>query len=113
MDKIKFVSRGKGGKTFLGKLFYLFYADIIILYQAIRFKPDGFVSFASIYAAHASSVLRRPHITFTDKNYRAFGGHLFDCRIAAAGEFIITKGEQQLTRKYNEDVGLFLWDCEI
>ena len=53
------------------------------------------------------------HIAFTDKSYRAFGGHLFDCRIAAAGEFIITKGEKPLTRKYSKDIGLFLWDCEI
>ena len=29
------------------------------------------------------------HITFSDSRFRAYGGHLFDCKIAAAGEFII------------------------
>ena len=53
------------------------------------------------------------HITFTDISYRAFGGHLFDCKIAAAGEFVITIGDKKISRSYNDDVDLFLWDCKI
>ena len=53
------------------------------------------------------------HITFTDTSYRAFGGHLFDCKIAAAGEFMITIGDEKISRSYSEDVGLFLWDCKV
>ena len=52
------------------------------------------------------------HITFTDTSFNAFGGHLFDCKISAAGEFIITVGDEKIFRSHNEDIGLFLWDCE-
>ncbi len=53
------------------------------------------------------------HITFTDINFNAFGGHLFDCKISAAGEFIITVGDKKVSRSYNEDIGLFLWNCKL
>ena len=53
------------------------------------------------------------HITFTDTDFRAYGGHLFDCRVAAAGEFIIFKGDEKIERSYNNDIGLHLWDCKI
>jgi len=53
------------------------------------------------------------HITFTDTEYRAFGGHLFDCKIAAAGEFLITIGDKKISRSYSDEVGLFLWNCKI
>ena len=53
------------------------------------------------------------HITFTDTDFRAYGGHLFDCKIAAAGEFIIFNGEEQISRSYSDEVGLFLWDCKV
>ena len=53
------------------------------------------------------------HITFTDTDFRAYGGHLFDCKIAAAGEFIIFIGEEKISRTYCDKVGLFLWDCKI
>tara|TARA_X000001036_G_C20356840_1_gene674863 strand:- start:228 stop:653 length:426 start_codon:yes stop_codon:yes gene_type:complete len=53
------------------------------------------------------------HITFTDINFNAFGGHLFDCKISAAGEFMITVGDKRVSRSYNEDIGLFLWNCKL
>ena len=53
------------------------------------------------------------HILFTDTDFRAYGGHLFDCRIAAAGEFIIYTGDKRINRSYNDDVGLALWNCKI
>ena len=53
------------------------------------------------------------HITLTDENFRAFGGHLFDCKISAAGEFIIFKGNELIKRTYNDSVGLSLWNCNI
>ena len=49
------------------------------------------------------------HITFSDKNFRVFGGHLFDATITAAGEFFILKNDYSLKRKFNKDVGLALW----
>ena len=49
------------------------------------------------------------HITFSDKNFRVYGGHLFDATITAAGEFLILKNHYSLKRKFNKDVGLALW----
>ena len=66
---IKYISRGKGGKNVLWKLLYLFYANYKILISAIKFQPDIFVSFASIYAAQVSTILQKPHITFTDTEH--------------------------------------------
>ena len=53
------------------------------------------------------------HITFSDENFNTFGGHLFDCKISAAGEFVITTGDEKIFRSYNEDIGLFLWNCKV
>ena len=53
------------------------------------------------------------HIIFTDTNFNAFGGHLFDCKISAAGEFIINVGKEKISRSYNEDIGLFIWNCKV
>jgi uncharacterized protein len=69
---IPFTSRGKGGKGFIGKLLYLFWADYKIVLEGIRFKPDVLLSFASTYAAHASFILRKPHIAFDDTEHSKF-----------------------------------------
>ena len=49
------------------------------------------------------------HITFSDTNYKVFGGHLFDAKITAAGEFIMQLGNDNITRKMNHGIGLPLW----
>ena len=49
------------------------------------------------------------HITFSDTNYQVFGGHLFDARITAAGEFIMLPGSEDINRKINPVIGLSLW----
>ena len=52
------------------------------------------------------------HITFSDTNYQVFGGHLFDAKITAAGEFIIIPGNKNINRKMKADIGLSLWCLE-
>ena len=52
------------------------------------------------------------HITFSDTNYQVFGGHLFDAKITAAGEFIMIPGNNNINRKMNSDIGLPLWCLE-
>ena len=52
------------------------------------------------------------HITFCGTDYRVLGGHLFDAKIAAAGEFIIDAANFEIKRKYNTDIGLHLWCLE-
>ena len=53
------------------------------------------------------------HITFSDINFNAYGGHLFDCKIAVAGEFVISKSPMKIDRRYDEEVGLYTWSCNI
>ena len=52
------------------------------------------------------------HITFSDTEYRVFGGHLFDAEITAAGEFIMQFGSEKITREMHPGIGLPLWCLE-
>lgn len=69
----KFFSRGKGSNGIIGKLLYMIYADFYLLYKALHFKPDIFLSFASPYAAHAAFLTRKPHIVLDDTEHAKFG----------------------------------------
>ncbi len=62
----RFVSFGKKYNTISGKLFGLLKFDIMEIIQGLKFKPDIFMSHGSPYAAHASAVLRKPHISLED-----------------------------------------------
>ena len=53
------------------------------------------------------------HITFSDINFNAYGGHLFDCKIAVAGEFLIFRSPTEINRKYDDEIGLYTWSCKI
>ena len=55
------------------------------------------------------------HVNISDEKCQAFGGHLFSADILATGELKIFATETKVSRKYNEEIGLFLWDlghCE-
>ncbi|MDP6852553.1 MAG: DNA-binding protein [Candidatus Marinimicrobia bacterium] len=52
------------------------------------------------------------HITISDTECRVFGGHLFEAKIALAGEFIMQPGSGELNRKLNADMGLSVWCLE-
>ncbi len=52
------------------------------------------------------------HITFSDIDYNVLGGHLFDAKITAAGEFIMHMNKYDITREMNKDIGLPLWCLE-
>ena len=52
------------------------------------------------------------HITFSDTDYQVYGGHLFDAKITAAGEFLIQMGTEDITREMNHSIGLSLWCLE-
>lgn len=53
-------------KTLKGKIFGLVKNEMQMLNSALRFKPDVFVSHGSTIAAHASFLLRKPHIALED-----------------------------------------------
>ncbi len=66
---IDYVSRGNGNAGLIGRFLYLFKAVYFIYRQASQFKPDIFLSFGSVYAAHASRLLGKPHIAFDDTEH--------------------------------------------
>ena len=49
------------------------------------------------------------HITFSNTEFQVLGGHLFDARISAAGEFYIYKSDVCVERRFNKSVGLNLF----
>ncbi len=75
--KIDYVSRGKGKKSVLGKIFYIVEADFRLFKFARKFKPDLFLSFGSSYAAHVAKVLGKPHIAFDDTEHAKFEHMLY------------------------------------
>jgi hypothetical protein len=74
---IPFVSRGAGANSALGKLLYLPRANMILLREARRFRPDVFLSFSSPYAAQVSALVRRPHVAFDDTEHAKLGRFLY------------------------------------
>ena len=67
--KIPYIDRGVGSKNIIGKFLYMLIADYLIFRKALKFKPDLFLSFGSIYPAHASFLLKKPHIAFDDTEH--------------------------------------------
>jgi predicted glycosyltransferase len=61
-----FVSFGKKYNSTTGKIFGLLKFDFLEVIQAIKFKPDLFLSHGSPYAAHAAAILRKIHISLED-----------------------------------------------
>ena len=49
------------------------------------------------------------HISFSNTEFKVFGGHLFDSEVIAAAEFCIFISDYHLHRKLNCDIGLSLW----
>lgn len=72
-----YYKRGKGGKHILSKLLQLPYIDAKIVRQAVAFRPDLFLSFASPYAAHAAWLMKKPHITFDDTEHAVWAHALY------------------------------------
>ena len=62
----KHISFGKKYKTIATKIWGLVEFDLKMLRVALKFKPDVYVSAGSMYAAHVSYLLRKPHITLQD-----------------------------------------------
>tara|TARA_B100001250_G_scaffold334729_1_gene300726 strand:+ start:298 stop:726 length:429 start_codon:yes stop_codon:yes gene_type:complete len=50
------------------------------------------------------------HISMSDSSYKMYGGHLFEAKISAAGEFCIFPDQVSIERTYCSDIGLALWD---
>ena len=74
----KYVSRGTGGKGAINKIFMIPIIDYRLWKIAKKFKPDLFLSFSSLYAAHVSRIMGKPHIAFDDTEHAKYS-HLL-CR---------------------------------
>ncbi len=62
----EYKSFGRKFNSTKGKIFGLLKFGLQEIAIAIKFKPNLFLSAGSMYSAHASSVLRKPHFTFED-----------------------------------------------
>ena len=49
------------------------------------------------------------HITLTDTDYRAFGGHLQSARVGVTCEIIIDATDTTIEREVDEETGLKVW----
>tara|TARA_Y100000996_G_scaffold142260_1_gene108946 strand:- start:58 stop:1149 length:1092 start_codon:yes stop_codon:yes gene_type:complete len=65
-EKIDYIDRGRGKSSVVGKILYMFQADLLLLKHAVKFNPDIFLGFASFYTAQVSSLLRKPSIVLDD-----------------------------------------------
>lgn len=52
------------------------------------------------------------HINFSDESLNVYGGHLVKCYISATCEVIIIKANGFANRKFNNEIGLNLFDFE-
>ncbi|MCF7803405.1 MAG: DUF296 domain-containing protein [Candidatus Marinimicrobia bacterium] len=50
------------------------------------------------------------HIVFADTDYNAKGGHLIEATVQVTGEFRVLTSDNEITREYDEEIGLHLWD---
>jgi len=70
--QIKYASKGKSRKGFIGKILFLMKANILLFKLGKKFKPDLFLSFGSPYAAQIAKILGKPHIALDDTEHAEF-----------------------------------------
>lgn len=63
---LPFKSFGHKYSSLSGKIWGLLEFDVKEFFAGLKFKPDLFLSHGSMYAAHASFLLGKPHISFED-----------------------------------------------
>ncbi len=64
--EISFISRGKGSKSFLGKILYSFYSLYVILNASLKFKPNLFISQGGVYTSPIAWLLNKTSISTED-----------------------------------------------
>jgi uncharacterized protein len=74
---IPFESRGRGGFSIPGKMFYMARANYILMRHARRFRPDLMLSVASPYLAQVGWLLGIPTVTLDDTEGAILGRMLY------------------------------------
>ena len=75
---------------------FAFPAEIVSLWGTVSTKDGGFY-------AHV-------HMSAGDKEGRVFGGHLNSARVSATCEMIVDVSDGRIERKFNDEVGLNLFE---
>jgi len=70
--KIPFVKRRNYPKSLWGKLIQIPLTDLLVLRQAIVFRPDVLLGFSGTHIAHAGWLLRIPSIVMDDTEHAKF-----------------------------------------
>ena len=82
-------------------------------YHELDFKNDyELTSFIGNITKKEGNPFLHAHITMSDHSCKAFGGHLFHAKIAAAGEFFISVTNNTINRKFDNNTGLYLWSFD-
>ena len=90
-----------------------FYSINKKLYHRKQFKGEyELTSLIGNITKNDNKYYSHTHITFSDIDYNVFGGHLFDAKISAAGEFIIFPDTKEVNRELNAKIGLSFWCLE-
>lgn len=76
-NHLSFFSRGRGGKSLLGKLINIPMADWKIYKRAEDFKPDLLIGFASPYVSHVGWLAGKPSIVFDDTEHARLNHALY------------------------------------
>lgn len=67
-------------------------------------------SFIGNIAVFKDKPMLHAHASISDKNMNAFGGHFVKANVAASVEIVLTMFETKYEKKFNEEIGLNLWD---
>ena len=79
-------------------------------YNKKEFKNDyELICFLGNISLKENKSFIHAHVSFSNNEYKVFGGHLFEGIISATGEFIIRTSNLSIKRKINHSVGLPLW----
>lgn len=69
-------------------------------------------SLAGNVALFEGRPLLHAHITLSDDDMHAFGGHLVEAKVSATLEILFNKMDSGKTKLYNEEIGLKLFDLD-
>ncbi len=65
----KYINRGKGKNSSLGKLFYMLWADLRYIFIILKHRPDLIISFSTPYPHQVSRLFGIPNIAINDTEH--------------------------------------------
>lgn len=118
---IKYFSRGKGSKSFFGKIVYSIYAIFIVARHALKFKPDIFISQGGLYTSPVAWLLNRTSLSTEDTENARIShkiAKLFQSYILSPSCFEINLGKKHIRYSSYQELfylypGYFLPDPDI